>query len=221
MLKYNIYNKIFSGAVDNNDMNFIKERCSQDDSKIIELIIRSKKLTGYVGYQQMLTIINDLQNFNSKEDCIQYLCEIKDSNKIFKTKNEKENIFTNIQQEIIDRILANKPETYLHVEIPKIKFPCPHCKNINNVPLGTSYIVCGVDAEGLIPIENYENCCFNDWCFGCKKILCKNWYKDELYNEENRSHNEICCRVHAKNNSYNYPNDYCQCLRRGSFMTFK
>lgn len=223
MDKYDMYNKIFSGCVDDNDADFIKYLCPEEDKEIINLIINSRDKTTEIGFCKMEKIINDLFCIAGREDCEKYIEDLK-RNKITNNLNNimhkynNNDVFTDCQKKIIDRIISGKLEMCIHIEIPKIKEPCPHCGNINSIPVGTTYVVCGVDAEGLIPIESYENCCFNDWCFGCKKILCKNWYKDELYNEENRSHNEICCRIHAKNNTYNYPSDYCQCKRRKSII---
>jgi len=230
MEKYYKYTKIFSGARNIDDINFIKSKCPTEDHKIIDIVIKSKELIPEIGYKQMNIIVKDLQNLKSKEECEKYLSDIRktliNSNNIISVSKYLSKFnecdanydFTPLQKEIFDKILIYKPEVSMRIEIPKIECKCPHCEKINSVPLGSSYVICGVDTEGRTSIENYDNYCFNDWCFVCKKKLCKNWFKDELYIDSNKKHNNICCRIHANKNKLSYPEDYCQCSRRNDVI---
>jgi hypothetical protein len=296
MEKYYKYKHIFSGAYTPEDVNFLRDKCPEDDHNIIDCIIRTQKYLNTTGlitevihdnnknehdvthnisvipknntenkcvdiymkgpYQnenapqnitfdgcicddtadymqqkcdnkigciKMLEIIKKMNKLKYREDCIQYLIDVingkmEDSDKIkYKGNCEKFLIFVmnkkvnKHQKNILFKIISKKPHDESYIGIMYIEGICPHCQKKNKAPFGTEYIVCGVDPEGLLPINDNDGSCLNDWCFDCGKKLCKNWDRDNLYDERNRMHDQLCCKKHAKINHFNYPLDYCQC----------
>lgn len=197
-----MYKHLFSGVMSNDDIIFLRTKCPIEDYPIIDNIIRTFCGTQSISYEQMTKIINILTKLKYKEECNEYLENIK-------TMNNRRVVFTQTQQDVFNKIISTKPFDDSYIDLPSIEKPCPHCGQVNTAKIGTSYIVCGIDSKGIIPIGcGY---CFNDWCFMCGKKLCKNWYKNELYNEKNRIHNGTCCHNHAVLNNSNYLNDYCRC----------
>lgn len=208
LVKYDMYKKIFSGARNVDDINFLRELCPEQDKKIIDIVI-SPITHQKIGYVQMSKIIDSLNKIEYIEECEQYIKNIYKSNITRENKNTK-SILT-LNSDVISNIISSKKHDDRYIEIFTEDKKCPHCGEINTAPIGTSYIVCGVDTFGKIPICDKK--CMNDWCFLCGKKLCKNWYNDNLYVYKNRSHNDICCRIHARDNGFKYPDEYCQCMR--------
>ena len=84
---------------------------------------------------------------------------------------------------------------------------CPHCFHILNMPATTQYVICGYHNSTY----GYDwNGCGRDWCFHCNKMLCKRWETNNLHLQMNRHHDDECCLIHAQENNYKYPDDYCQ-----------
>lgn len=202
MNKYYEYKNIFSGAATIDDINFLKEKCPTRDYPMIDSMLRTKPLTQNMSIIKTCDVIKTLSELKYYDDCIKYINEI---------KNRPSNNWNDIQTELLMKIAASKIHDTTYVELPKIDKPCPHCGKINSARLGTTYIVCGVDSQGRVPID--VDGCMNDWCFECGKRLCKNWYTHMLYNQNNRKHDDTCCREHARINRLQYPRDYCQCNR--------
>lgn len=88
-----------------------------------------------------------------------------------------------------------------------IKKSCPHCNNNVESDSNTEYIICGYDEYGY----DWKGC-GNDWCFKCGKKLCKSWFLNELFNINNRYHNNKCCYKHSIKQNNNYMQDYCHCV---------
>jgi hypothetical protein len=158
-----------------------------------------------VGFVTMRKIIDEMSKQQYKINCHEYFEKIKN---IY--------YFDDMQIDTIERIIDTKRKNEridINLDFLTERKKCPHCGAINKAPLGTSYIVCGVDTMGKKSINefNLTDTCLNDWCFQCGKKLCKHWFKVELYNVQNRKHNGECCRQHAKKNGFIYPDDYCQC----------
>lgn len=185
------------------DIIFLKTKFPLEDYNIIDSITRTNIFINQnmnrIGCVKMKEIIYNLTSFKYRDDCEKYLGTLQSYCK------------TSEQESIINKIVNSKPYDTNFIEFPKIEKPCPHCGKINSASLDTTYIICGVDLNGIVPINNYENYCNNDWCFSCGKRLCKNWFGDELFDEKNRKHTKECCREHARKNDLKYPDDYCQC----------
>lgn len=218
MDKYYKYKHIFSGASTIDDIKFIKDKCPPEDYPLIDAIIRSIYIQHHFGFSKMNEIIKVLGTHKYREESEKYIDGLKQtpSNNTIVLLNNYSNIceLQHIQDEIFAKIINTKPVNETYIDLPKIDNKCPHCGRLNSAPLGTTYIVCGVDVSGVLPIDNYDESCLNDWCFSCGKRLCKNWYTDELYNKTNRIHDNLCCKIHARKNNLQYPEDYCQCSRR-------
>jgi hypothetical protein len=237
MDKYNFYKNIFDGISTIDDINFLKEKCPKEDMKIIDSVIYSKVLNAELSIIQMNNLIKTLSEMKYKEICMKYIDDFK-KNLLYKITNQynetnsqyvyktfienKNNILScrQLQNDIITKIISSKINDYTYIDLPKIDRECPHCGKNNKAKFGTEYIICGIDTLGIVPIQNGEDngACHNDWCFKCGKKLCKNWYKHELFVENNRTHNDICCKMHSLENNFKYPDDYCQCNRASFFL---
>lgn len=196
----------------NGDNNYYNDMCKRQNISNelqLELLItpnhdstRTSNLYK-ISCIQMNEIIKILSELKYREDCEKYLNTIPS----YKKDTAQTNIFS--------KILSTKPHDDSFIDLPQVEKACPHCGKINSAPLGTTYIVCGVDTCGLLPINNYDDNCLNDWCFMCGKKLCKNWNSDNLFVKANRIHNGECCKKHAELKGFNYPADYCQCYING------
>lgn len=244
MEKYDMYKHIFSGAMSLDDTLFLRRKCPKEDHSIVDTIIRTaypqysscntskndtkenQGNTTCIGIENMHNIINVLNTFTCKDECVAYLKKVGVINKCIRydaqlfpvlsvAQLEKTmTICDKIQLDTIGRIVASKQDKYEYIDLPKIGKKCPHCGKMNYALLGTRYIVCGIDMDGILPINNVDTSCLNDWCFECGKKLCKNWYSDKLYDIPNRVHTIRCCLDHAMKNGFQYPIDYCQCIER-------
>ncbi len=85
---------------------------------------------------------------------------------------------------------------------------CPHCGNEYKGYTNQEYVICGYTSQGF----DWFGCGY-DWCFQCSKRLCKCWDSDQLFNRENRYHNNKCCKINAYKMGYNYTSEYCHCHR--------
>lgn len=228
MDKYYKYKHIFSGASTNDDIIFLRNKCPNEDLEIVDTVIRClgthrlrpdidttvdatqhQQLKQRFSISQMVNVVNKLSTLKYKEDCTKYLDDIMNTNYAIDGTGQCQ-----IQMDTVNKIISAKPTDTSFISLPKIDKECPHCGRINTAPLGTKYIVCGIDTLGILPMDNFENVCLNDWCFACGKKLCKNWYKNQLYNEHNRKHDGSCCMEHALKTGGDYPNDYCQCHKK-------
>ena len=206
-----MYKHIFSGSLSIDDAIFLRNKCPKEDLYIIDSIIRSQNLQSHISYTQLNVIINTLTKLKYKEECTKYLDELNIIKKYNNCTQQDKTGYIDAITDVITKIISMKQTDDSYVDLPKIEKECPHCGKMNKAPLGTKYIVCGIDTMGILPIDNVGNSCLNDWCFSCGKKLCKNWYEHKLYEEENRTHNNVCCKQHAIKHNNNYPNDYCQC----------
>jgi hypothetical protein len=218
MDKYYIYKKVFFRDMADDDINFIIDKCNKDDEDIIKNIVKTNKYVTEknmkikVGYSSMKKIMEEIDKQKYRKISYEYLDDLK-----------KICYFDDVQLSVLDKMIELKKinEQYINIDYdaPIESKKCPHCGTINTAPIGTTYIVCGVDMQGKKSINelNLIETCRNDWCFVCGKKLCKNWYNDELYIKKNRIHNDKCCEKHAEQHGFKYPDDYCQCSK-GEFM---
>lgn len=130
-------------------------------------------------------------------------------NRIINSKPGKPSKYSNQTSKIITLQLVDKnilPKDSIKSTIIK---KCPHCNHDCVAKHDDTYVICGYTDDKI----GYDHIgCKKDWCFKCEKILCKSWDIDKLYVDKNRSHNEECCKKHAKEYNKNYIDDYCQCI---------
>lgn len=202
MEKYYKYKHIFSGAQTIEDIQYLREKCPKEDYPLIDSLIRTIKIKHKLSFIKMNEILLELKKLKYLEECQKYL------------ENFPEYKEDKLQNSVITKILTSKKSNITYIDLPMLDKNCPHCGTINSAPLGTTYIVCGVDSRGITSINNLNgvNYCFGDWCFECGKKLCKSWYENELYNSANRKHDSTCCQLHAIKNGFKYPQDYCNCV---------
>lgn len=203
MDKYNRYKNLFSGLDTVTDINFFIDRCDKNDENIINSIIPYTKQNNQVSLIDMYDIFDKIGKCKYRQDIENIMCSFK------KYENNL------LQRTIINDLMDIHP---LHVssfqrqlpnKIPQITKQCPHCGRETTVDCDICYIVCGFDPHCKLQ-PDYDGCS-NDWCFKCGKKLCRNWFTDNLFNDINRIHNDICCKNHASNNKFKYPEEYCMC----------
>jgi hypothetical protein len=168
--------------------------------KIIISYTNGKIYNGNIDIKTKQNMLNDI-----------FLCDNKDeANIMISILREKTN--DDICKRAMDRIanckLYHKRE-YKHSEpVVNIRKKCPHCDHVTCMEKESTYVICGYTN----PTQGYDwNGCGKDWCFQCKKILCKSWEGHKLLLKLNRTHTDVCCSKHARDNGHTYPNDYCQC----------
>jgi len=188
-----------------------KNMFDKNHKSLILHLINHKKNEKCFDYMALRSIVKELGEIRYREDAHEYLSHI---------MNKTENI---AQIKTFTRLAEGKPlrpqwytkenysdfpdiDTYDYAN-HKIEKKCPHCSHINISHKSTGYIICGYGENGY----DWEGC-GKDWCFKCEKILCKSWDNDMLFIEENRIHNEECCRHHSNINNKKYPEDYCHCI---------
>jgi hypothetical protein len=199
MDKYYKYKKIFEGIDTADDIAFLRNECPKDDWAIIDSIIATKEVHNCLGITSLNNIIDVTTKIKYRNDVEKYLST--------HMTHERANPYQHV---IFEKIKSRKQYNTTYLNSIQLEKPCPHCGLINKASLDTEYVVCGVDANGIIAID-FEHGCLNDWCFVCGKKLCKNWCKHNLHDHVNRKHNGECCRRHANINGGKYPDDYCIC----------
>lgn len=207
--KYYLYKCIFNNNLSKKDVEILRNKCPEEDKSLVDKIIRCTKYKE-IGYYEMNHIIDDINKMNYVEECQNYIGDV-----LNKMPNNNDthygNFFNESQSIILNRIISSKSNDDRYIDHILIDKKCPHCGQLNSAPINTTYIICGIDMMGILPIDNCSNACNCDWCFKCGKKLCKNWYLNELYITENRVHDNICCQLHAITNNNKYPDDYCHC----------
>lgn len=205
-----MYKHIFAGAVTMEDIIFIKNKCPKEDYDIIECVTNSIILLPCISNLQMNNIIDVMSTLKYQDDCTKFLNTVQYYKKNINVEHTNYNI---AQTDAFRKIISTKLLNYHNDTNNILEKKCPHCQKVNSAPMETTYMICGIDAMGLLPIDNIDDACFNDWCFACEKKLCKNWYSHQLYNELNRTHNNECCKLHADKFELDYQRDYCRCFR--------
>lgn len=221
--KYLQFKSILSGCRTILDAYYFADlytRKHPDMKNIVYSMINGKK---YENIHDFTTVINTLADINN--------CQYQeDATEIVEKINNRQNDLT--QTTTYNRIIKNKqtkPREYkFENQIGKatgpryikfktignfssrnvVKKECPHCNHVCSSEPDTLYIICGYnDTRAGYDWEG----CGKDWCFQCKKILCKTWDINKLFLEQNCIHDGICCKQHAIDNGKIYPDDYCQC----------
>jgi hypothetical protein len=218
---YHKYKYMISGLRTTEDCYLMLEKLESiiDKSKksLLISLFDGKRMEQCIDYYMMIEIIKNLNSCKYKEEIYA------DFPKLFK-------MTTNLSQiKTFNRIAKSKPPRPMHemmagnykIYKPRgefVKKICPHCSHLCSASKFTEYIICGYSEIGGF---NWIGC-GKDWCFKCGKILCKSFRHDVLWVEEYRYHDGECCKIHAKQNAKNYPEDYCQCnnefVKRGIIM---
>ena len=116
----------------------------------------------------------------------------------------------NTQINAFKRIIKYKPKQINNDDkYNKIQKECPHCKKVYTGTGTTKYVICGYTHQSNKGFD--WKGCGKDWCFTCRKKLCKSWDANILYNQNNRQHDGKCCKSIATKNGENYLLDHCQC----------
>ena len=195
-----IFRKLIECADNKNDAdelyNIYKHKVSPQYQYIMKSIIDGKiynKSLDTITFYKILVFLNNIQY---RDECDKYV------NVIYQKTDDI------IQKKIIDKIIDNKKFSNLNKKSITINITknCPHCNKPYTKIHDSDYVICGFYDKGYNP-----NGCGKDWCFKCEKILCKTWYKHQLFNYNNRHHNGICCKRHATIKHENY-NNYCNCI---------
>jgi hypothetical protein len=170
---------------------------------LIESYIRGKLITNKNDYTFKKNILNKILLAKSK----------KEAYKIINSYIDDDMDNDDILNITLDRIANMKYYDLINNNVIKITDEyctknCPHCGIKTKLPCDTEYVICGFTND--ITGYDHKGCC-KDWCFKCNKKLCKSWLDDELFNEENRRHDNYCCLNHTKKNNESYEDEYCQC----------
>jgi hypothetical protein len=204
MDEYNKYKAIFCGLNNIKDVNKLANILKLDtpEKVIINNYFNTLNCQESLSYDEFLDLINSLKKLKYREDVIEHYYKLS-----YKIKDKT-------QINTIKRIINSK-ESKTNTDNIKyknknslLKFKCPHCTHINTINEFENYAICGYNNinEGY----DWEGCSL-DWCAKCGKRLCKKWFDNELFLQENRFHDNECCFVHSKKYNLNYFLDYCHC----------
>lgn len=203
-MDYNKIKHILSGVKTRDDAIYIinKLSLSQINYNLSMSYINGKKYDIAFDNITMIKYIRELCNHKYKEDVHESM------NGFINNTADPAQIktFIRIANSKPSRPQYNIKEQKHKNEIQNITKKCPHCSHKCTAPKTTKYMICGYYDTGY----DWDGC-GNDWCFKCNKLLCKKWENDQLYIPINRTHDNKCCKKHAKLNGKDYKNDYCMC----------
>lgn len=200
LLFYNDYNERTNNNIEKgllksllNKYKFVKKIDPHIFYVYIDLI------KSYSIYKDIEKLINEIKNKTNDE------AQLNTLNRIIKYKNEMNSKF-----DPIDLLLSDESdlsdEFNLYGNLRKIYKPCPHCNKLFIGTKKTNYLICGFTDKGF----DWKGC-GKDWCFVCGKKLCKSWNINQLFNIDNRCHNDKCCKSYAHKLTESYKKNYCQC----------
>lgn len=214
--KYYEFSHVLSGCRTILDSYYFAEKYSKTNPEtktLVTSMINGKKYHNVLDFKTMKSIIETLDDIKYKDEADKIINEYMESTidpvqlktllRITKSK---------ILRPLCNSNNYNYNDIYHisknNVEPELITKSCPHCNRYCIAPIDTEYIICGYNNTKT----GYDLVgCGKDWCFKCGKILCKKWDLHKLFLEINKSHNDECCKQHAKNNNKIYPDNYCQC----------
>lgn len=209
---YNKYKHIIKGESTLNDAKYILDKLNiAEDNVKYKLMMSLVNNNSYMmDYQTIFNSSQELNKLPYREDAYTYINKLlRNTNDLaqikFLTKkaNTKPLKPLAIKQE--KNVTIGTSKTIFDGDINRTEKKCPHCKNKLLGCCNSNYIICGYSDVGYDLIG-----CGKDWCSKCEKMLCKSWNLDQLYSEENRTHNNTCCKEYAEKNKLNYSN-FCQC----------
>jgi len=214
---YDIFVTCSTTLINLDDIESLFDKCTQyiTDQNLIDImrnrldtILYDIQYNNYnyhekgIGFTEFFKIIHKLKRYKSRDDLVKIVDKV------------LVDITDPIQRSTIIRIVNNQPpnrfdDFYMNnskyqKQQDLIEKNCPHCGRLNLCHKSITYIVCGYGNKG------FDEGCRRDWCFKCGKKLCKSWYENELFNKDNRYHNERCCKFAAYKNGESYIN-YCIC----------
>ena len=199
---------IFSGCDSTIDAIHMSEYLFSKYPQHKQLIVSYRDSLPYPDHIDLMTKIVSLEsvsNAPSKDDALNLKNTL--------SSRSSDIIYLKTLERIVSR-KRNKSYTHdtyntQYHHIPTVIKNCPHCDEPMKMTEDTTYVICGYPKN-----KGYDwNGCCCDWCFSCGKMLCKTWENDDLNVEENRYHDDSCCKAHSKRNGYTYPTDYCQCVQ--------
>lgn len=208
--KYHEFSNVLSGCRTVLDAYHFSDKYSKNNPEmkcLLTSMMNGKRYDQVLDFNTMRYLMETLDGEQYKDDVDeiikQYSLKTNDSTQL-KT-------FTRISKSKILKPVnkINSESSIFFTEFKNmITQKCPHCERKCTIDINTTYVICGYinnrtgyDWEG----------CGKDWCFKCGKMLCKSWKDNELFSEINRFHDNECCKKHAKENSRQYPEEYCQC----------
>lgn len=168
--------------------------------RLLNKDLKNKQLLKTIGIAKFIKILHNLDNTSDTKVIIDIL------NNILKNNNDI------VQKNTIIKIINTKfSQLYskLTFNSKLIKKKCPHCNKVTEKLCHETYVICGYTKKGF----DMEGC-GNDWCFSCGKKLCKSWYVHNLFIEQNRIHNNHCCKLAAYKRKENHTMLYCTCHRK-------
>ncbi len=207
MDEYNKYKVVFCGLNNIKDVNNMANllELNKTEKIIVNNYFNTMNHQDSLSYIEFIDLINSLKKLKYREDVIEHFYKLS-----FKIKDK-------IQLNTIKRIINSKESKQNPNDIKEknkyslLKFKCPHCLHYNIINEFQYYAICGYNDihEGY----DWEGC-GRDWCVKCGKRLCKKWFENDLFLEENRYHDNECCYMHSKKNNLNYFLDYCHCTEQ-------
>lgn len=195
-----IFRKLIESIDNKNDAielyNIYKDKVSAEYQYIMKSIIDGKIYNKSLDTFTFYKIIVFLNNIKYKDECDKYI------NILYQNTDDI------IQKRIIERIIDSKDYSNINSKNISINISkkCPHCDKVYTKTSESDYVICGFTNKGY-----NSSGCGRDWCFKCNKKLCKSWYKNQLFDLNNRLHNGICCKQYSVSKNENY-NDYCNCI---------
>lgn len=205
---YNRFLKLIKAVRSSQDVKFITDIYTSkiDNPDLIEIMdsVSTFGNPNILGVEEFIDVIESLEKFIYRDDAREFV------QMIFKRTDDF------VQRSTIIRLMGYKPPKMQRITMKQfnekkdkknnINKMCPHCQKITEGTPETTYIICGYSDKGY----DWDGC-QKDWCFRCGKKLCKNFFKDSLFNENNRFHTNLCCKLHAYKNKENYNKQYCTC----------
>lgn len=205
--KYKDFSYILSGCRTIIDAYFFADKYINKNPEMKQIIlsmINGKRYDSILDFNKIKFMIEQITKHKYSDDINEILnqCDI---------ELNIPKIYDTIQTKTFTRIMNSKIQKTNHIEPATLLKNCPHCNHNYIGNINSTYVVCGYSNSrtGF----DYEGC-GKDWCFACGKMLCKNWGENQLYNKNNRTHDEYCCKTHSIEHNNSYPNDYCMCIKR-------
>jgi hypothetical protein len=210
--KYNEFSNILSGCRTVLDAYHFAEiyiKKNPEMKGLVYSMVNGKRYESIMDFKTVKSVIESLNECQFRDD----------ADEIIELYSKK--TFDSIQKRSLSKISKNKPsrplnyqkhETKLNIntdeKINLVSKMCPHCGHPCTTSVDSTYVICGyIDIRSGYDWKG----CGKDWCFKCGKILCKSWDTNQLFLEMNRYHDHECCKNHAKENSRQYPEEYCYC----------
>jgi hypothetical protein len=187
--KYDEFEQILSGCRTILDAYYFGEiynKYNAEMKSLVSSMINGKRYEQVIDLKTMSSTLETLNNCVYREDAEEIIAKNKQMRPVNKPK---------VDPPVEKKICVTKN--------------CPHCSRECKNDINVEYTICGYND----PHVGYDlQGCTKDWCFKCGKMLCKSWGSDELFLPMNRYHNSECCKIHAKENSKQYLEEYCQCV---------